>query len=256
MLRPKKRLGQHFLTDRNIASKITGLIQAADYTDLIEVGPGKGILTGFLMERKELKIFPVEIDSEAVDYILNKWPHLKGIIREADFLNLDLKKEYGEKFGIIGNFPYNISSQIFFKILGCKDNCRELVCMIQKEVADRIISPPGNKKYGILSVLLQTWYKIDYHFKVNPGSFFPPPEVNSAVIRLTRNDRKALPVDQELFNHLVKTTFNQRRKMLRNSIKSIVNAPLPDYPVFHKRPEELSVNEFIELAVWVKNQKT
>lgn len=254
MLRPKKRLGQHFLTDRNIASRITGYIKAADYQKLIEVGPGKGILTGFLLERPEIEVFPVEIDHEIVEYLLTKWPILKGIMKEADFLSLDLLQEYGDKFGIIGNFPYNISSQIFFKVLECKDNCREVVCMIQKEVADRIISPPGNKTYGILSVLLQTWYKIDYLFTVNPGSFFPAPEVKSAVIRLVRNERKDLPVDQQFFNRFVKTAFNQRRKMLRNSIKSFFNSEIEDNMVLTKRPEQLSVDEFLELAVWVVKQ--
>jgi 16S rRNA (adenine1518-N6/adenine1519-N6)-dimethyltransferase len=253
MLRPKKRLGQHFLTDRNIASRITAYIKANDYHKLIEVGPGKGILTGFLLERHEIEVFPVEIDHEAVEYLLAKWPGLNGIIKEADFLSLDLPQEYGNKFGIIGNFPYNISSQIFFKVLEYKDNCREVVCMIQKEVADRIISPPGNKTYGILSVLLQTWYKIDYLFTVNPGSFFPPPEVRSAVIRLVRNEREDLPVDQQFFNRFVKAAFNQRRKMLRNSIRSFSNSETEDNPILKKRPEQLSVDEFLDLAVWVSD---
>ena len=254
MLRPKKRLGQHFLTDRNIAFRITENIKATDYNKLIEVGPGKGILTGFLLERKELEVLAVEIDHDAVEYLLNKWPGLDGILKEADFLSLDLQKEYGDRFGIIGNFPYNISSQIFFKVLEYKDNCREVVCMIQKEVADRIISPPGNKTYGILSVLLQTWYKIDPLFTVNPGSFFPPPEVRSSVIRLVRNEREELPVEQAFFTRLVKVAFNQRRKMLRNSIKSFFNSEIKDNPVLTKRPEQLSVEEFLELAVWVSEQ--
>jgi 16S rRNA (adenine1518-N6/adenine1519-N6)-dimethyltransferase len=254
MLKPKKRLGQHFLTDRNIASRICSFIKANDYQKLIEIGPGKGILTEFLLERHEFEVFPVEIDHEAVEYLLSKWPGLSRILKEADFLSLDLRNEYGDKFGIIGNFPYNISSQIFFKVLECKDNCREVVCMIQKEVADRIISPPGNKTYGILSVLLQTWYKIDYLFSVNPGSFFPRPEIMSAVIRLERNERKDLPVDQKFFTRFVKTAFNQRRKMLRNSIRSFYNPEREDNPVLKKRPEQLSVDEFLDLAVWVSDQ--
>ena len=253
MIKPKKHLGQHFLTDRNIASRITGYLKAEDYDKLIEVGPGKGILTGLLLERNDIKLFPVEIDPEAFEYVLNQWPELKGVMQKADFLELNLPDIYGDKFGIIGNFPYNISSQIFFKILEYKDNCREVVCMIQKEVADRIISPPGNKTYGILSVLLQTWYNMEYLFTVNPGSFFPPPEVRSAVIRMTRNKRENLPVDQEFFKKLVKTAFNQRRKMLRNSIKPFCNSIPENNPLLTKRPEQLGVEEFIELALLVKN---
>jgi len=255
MVRPKKELGQHFLTDRNIAAKITAYIRAVDYNNLIEVGPGKGILTEFLLSRKEITLYPVEIDSEAVAYLLQKWPVLKNKLKEADFLGIDLRNEYGEKFGIIGNFPYNISSQIFFKVLDYKDHCREIVCMVQKEVADRIISPPGNKTYGILSVLLQTWYKIEYLLKVSPGSFFPSPEVISSVIRLDRNERNEIPVDEIYFYRLVKTAFNQRRKMLRNSLKSYLSGTTLKMPFSEKRPEQLSVEEFIKLATWLKNQK-
>ena len=251
MLKPKKHLGQHFLTDRNIASRIIGSIRAVDYDRLIEVGPGKGILTGLLLERTDIKLFAVEIDQEAFEYVLNLWPELKGVMQKADFLQLSLQENYGDKFGIIGNFPYNISSQIFFKILEYKDNCREVVCMIQKEVADRIISPPGNKTYGILSILLQTWYDMEYLFTVNPGSFFPRPEVKSAVIRMTRNSRKRLPVDQEFFTRLVKTAFNQRRKMLRNSLKTFCKSVPEGNPFLTKRPEQMSVEEFIELALLI-----
>ena len=254
-VRPKKHLGQHFLTDRNIASRITEYIKPSDYTKLIEIGPGKGVLTGFLFERKDIDLVCVEIDQEAIDYLYAQWPERKDVIIKADFLNLNLLEDFGNKFGIIGNFPYNISSQIFFKALECKDNCREIVCMLQKEVAERIISPPGNKTYGILSVLLQTWYNMEYLFTVNPGSFFPAPEVKSAVIRMVRNDRKELPVSDKFFKQFVKTAFNQRRKMLRNSIKMYLGPDTPDHPMLTKRPEQLSVDEFLELAVFIEKNK-
>jgi 16S rRNA (adenine1518-N6/adenine1519-N6)-dimethyltransferase len=167
-------------------------------------------------------------------------------------LSLDLGTLFPEEFRIIGNFPYNISSQIFFKVLDHKDQVTEVVCMIQKEVAERIISPPGNKTYGILSVLLQAWYKIEYLFTVNAGSFFPKPEVQSAVIRFTRNDRKDLGVDPRKFKLVVKTAFNQRRKMLRNSVKSLLNADVMENPLFQKRPEQLSVEQFIELTRFIE----
>jgi 16S rRNA (adenine1518-N6/adenine1519-N6)-dimethyltransferase len=256
MFRPKKRLGQHFLTDKNIAAKITGFIKASDYDNLIEVGPGKGILTQFLLKENKIKLFPIEIDHESVMYLIDRWPELKEVMKEADFLNVNLGFEYGEKFGIIGNFPYNISSQIFFRILEYKNNCREVVCMIQKEVADRILSPPGNKTYGILSVLLQTWFNIDYLMKVNPGSFFPPPKVISSVIRLERNGRNELPVNETFFYRVVKTAFNQRRKMLRNSLKSILPEHIPAGLSLEKRPEHLSVEEFITLAQGIADCKS
>lgn len=252
MVRPKKRLGQHFLTDKNIAQKITGYIKASDYKNLIEVGPGKGILTEFLLKNRKINLFTVEIDPESVMYLTERWPELKNAIKKADFLDVDLCAEYGEKFGIIGNFPYNISSQIFFKILESRNNCREVVCMVQKEVADRILSLPGNKNYGILSVLLQTWYNIEHFMKVNPGSFFPPPKVISSVIRLERNGRTELPVDEDFFKRMVKAAFNQRRKMLRNSLKTFLAEGSLQVPFLNKRPEQLSVEEFIELGVRIE----
>ena len=251
MVRPKKHLGQHFLTDRNIAERIAGQIKAPGYSMLIEVGPGKGVLSEFLFKREDKQLKAVEIDQEAVDYLYARWPDKKDAIIKADFLSLNLRENFGDNFGIIGNFPYNIGSQILFKVLENKDNCREVVCMIQKEVADRILSPPGNKTYGILSVLLQTWYDMEYLFTVNPGSFFPPPEVRSAVIRMVRNNRVSLPVSDQFFLKLVKMAFNQRRKMLRNSIKAVSNNISPDDPVLMKRPEQLGVEEFIQLAVFV-----
>jgi 16S rRNA (adenine1518-N6/adenine1519-N6)-dimethyltransferase len=252
MVRPKKHLGQHFLTDQNIAKRITDSLSAGGSKNVIEVGPGKGVLTEFLLERQDIELVPVEIDHESVVFLLSHFPLLKPKLLEADFLSLDLSEIFKNDFRIIGNFPYNISSQIFFKVLDHKDQVREVVCMIQKEVADRIISPPGNKTYGILSVLLQTWFKIEYLFSVKPGSFFPVPAVQSSVIRLVRNDRTSLGVDQKKFKLVVKTSFNQRRKMLRNSVKSLLNADVMENPLFQKRPEQLSVEEFIELTRFIE----
>jgi 16S rRNA (adenine1518-N6/adenine1519-N6)-dimethyltransferase len=253
MVRPKKHLGQHFLTDPNIAKRITDSLTSGGSKNIIEVGPGKGVLTSFLLEQEDINLIPVEIDRESVEYLLNLFPILSSKMVEADFLSLDLSTLFSDEFRIIGNFPYNISSQIFFKVLDHKDQVTEVVCMIQKEVAERIISPPGNKTYGILSVLLQAWYKIEYLFTVNAGSFFPKPEVQSAVIRFTRNDRKDLGVDPRKFKLVVKTAFNQRRKMLRNSVKSLLNSDVMENPLFQKRPEQLSVEQFIELTRFIEH---
>jgi 16S rRNA (adenine1518-N6/adenine1519-N6)-dimethyltransferase len=252
MVRPKKHLGQHFLTDQNIAKRITDSLSFGGSKNIVEVGPGKGVLTEFLLERENIDLVPVEIDHESVVFLHSRFPSLKSKLLEADFLSLDLSEIFNDGLRIIGNFPYNISSQIFFKVLDHKDQVREVVCMIQKEVADRIISPPGNKTYGILSVLLQTWFKIEYLFSVKPGSFFPVPAVQSSVIRLVRNDRTELGVDQRKFKLVVKTSFNQRRKMLRNSVKSLLNTDVMENPLFQKRPEQLSVEEFIELTRFIE----
>ena len=252
MVRPKKHLGQHFLTDRNIAKRITDSLSVHGSKNVIEVGPGKGVLTGFLLGREDVDLVPVEIDHESVEYLMNLFPGLGSKLIEADFLSLNLSNLFTDDFRIIGNFPYNISSQIFFKMLDYKEQVKEVVCMIQKEVADRIISPPGNKTYGILSVLLQTWFKIEFLFTVSAGSFFPKPEVQSAVIRLTRNERIELGVDPHKFKLVVKTAFNQRRKMLRNSVKGLLNTDVMENPLFQKRPEQLSVEQFIELTRFIE----
>jgi len=252
MVRPKKHLGQHFLTDQNVAKRITDSLSAEGCSNVLEVGPGKGVLTEILLERAGINLVPVEIDHESVEYLIQQFPSIGPKLVEADFLSLNLSDLFSDDFRIIGNFPYNISSQIFFKVLDHKDQVKEVVCMIQKEVADRIISPPGNKTYGILSVLLQTWYKIDYLFSVKPGSFFPVPGVQSAVIRLVRNDRTELGVDPKKFKLVVKTSFNQRRKMLRNSVKSLLNTDVMENPLFQKRPEQLSVEQFIELTQFIE----
>ncbi len=247
MVRPKKNLGQHFLTDPSIAERITQALEARDIQTVIEVGPGKGILTRFLIERKEFSLFPVEIDPEAIAYLQEVFPELEENLISGDFLKLDMKK-YRSPVGIIGNFPYNISSQILFKVLDNRDIVDELVGMFQREVADRIISPPGSKRYGILSVFLQAWYTITNCFNVNPGSFFPPPKVKSSVIRMVRNERKSLGCDYDLFFRIVKMAFNQRRKVLANSLSSYMNGSHKDEPILRRRPEELGVEEFVELV--------
>jgi 16S rRNA (adenine1518-N6/adenine1519-N6)-dimethyltransferase len=254
MVRPKKHLGQHFLTDPSIAQRIVDAMHSLPEETIIEVGPGTGVLTEWLLE-KNRPFIPVEIDTESVAHLIARWPQLDGILVEGDFLKLDLDQFPGKKIHLIGNFPYNISSQIFFKVLENRQRIDSVVCMLQKEVAQRIASPHGTKKYGILSVLLQAYYNIEYLFSVKPGSFFPPPKVNSGVIRMKRNDRKALPCDDDLFRRVVKAVFNQRRKMIRNSIQSILLNLDSEYELLSKRPEQLDVQQFIELTQWVEKQQ-
>jgi len=248
VVRAKKSLGQHFLKDQNIARKIVESLLAKDIEKVLEIGPGMGVLTRYLLERKEFLTIPVEIDKESVDYLYAAYPQLKETLISGDFLHLPIKETYTEKIAIIGNFPYNISSQIFFKVIENRDVVEEVVCMIQKEVAQRIASKPGSKEYGILSVLLQAFYDIDYLFTVHENVFVPPPKVKSGVIRLTRNNTPQLACDEQLFFRVVKATFNQRRKVISNSIRAVVNITGKEHPLFSKRPEQLSVNEFVELT--------
>lgn len=248
-VKPKKALGQHFLKDMQVAQRIAGTV--SDYMDLpvLEVGPGMGVLTRFLLDSgHDLSV--VEIDAESVAYLQEYFPELNGKIIEGDFLQLDLDQFFSSRFCVIGNYPYNISTQIFFKILEYKDQIPCCSGMLQKEVAERLASPPGSKAYGILSVLLQAWYDVEYLFTVSETVFDPPPKVKSGVIRVTRNQRTSLGCDEQLFKTVVKTTFNQRRKTLRNSIKPILGKECPDYnlPLFNKRPEQLSVEQFVELT--------
>jgi len=253
MVKPKKHLGQHFLTDQSIARRIADALEIEPGARLIEVGPGKGILTEHLLE-KDIHLLPVEIDPESTAYLKQKHPELEEGLIEGDFLKLDLREHAGDRFHVIGNFPYNISSQIFFRILEYRMYVPSVVCMIQKEVADRIASPPGSRTYGILSVLLQAYYDIRFLFSVKPGSFFPPPKVTSGVIRLTRNDTLSLPCDETLFLRVVKVTFNQRRKMIRNSLKSILVHLDNDFELLSKRPEQLGVSDFVKLTDWVESR--
>ena len=248
-IRPKKHLGQHFLKDDNIARKIVDSLQSTDLP-IIEIGPGMGVLTKFLLELHQDKCFFIDTDSESIQYLKETYIENADRFIHADFLRFNLLRLFPEKFVIIGNFPYNISSQIMFKVLEHRQQVIQLVGMIQKEVAERLAAGPGSKTYGILSVLLQAYYNIEYLFTVSETVFIPPPRVKSAVIRITRNDREKLDCDEILFFKVVKTAFNQRRKTLRNSLKTFYI----DYKkgglehLSGKRAEELSVEDFVELT--------
>ena len=258
LVKPKKFLGQHFLKDLGIAQDIADTVDACPDLPILEVGPGMGVLTQFLMKKqREVKV--VELDFESVAYLKENFSALEGNIIEYDFLKLKLENLFeGKPFVLTGNYPYNISSKIFFKMLDYKDLIPCCTGMIQKEVAERIAAAPRSKTYGILSVLIQAWYKVEYLFTVHEHVFNPPPKVKSAVIRMTRNDTTDLGCDEKLFKQIVKTTFNQRRKTLRNSISSILDKshPLSADPIFNKRPEQLSVQEFVELTNQVKEALT
>lgn len=249
-VRPKKALGQHFLTDLSIAARIAATLDGSKGLPVLEIGPGMGVLTRFLLEEGH-DVTVVEIDSESVEYLTDNFPDLKGRIIEGDFLKMDLAELMGEKpFCVIGNYPYNISSQIFFKILDYKNLIPCCSGMLQKEVAERLAAAPGSKVYGILSVLLQAWYDVEYLFTVDEHVFNPPPKVKSGVIRCTRNNVTELGCDERLFKTIVKTVFGQRRKTLRNSIRGLLppGCTLDDNPVWAQRPEQLSVAQFIDLT--------
>lgn len=249
-VRAKKALGQHFLTDQSIARTIVNSLTVSPVRDVLEIGPGMGVLTQYLIEREDLDLKMVEVDSESVEYLLTHFAGMQGKLMEADYLRLNMRKVFPGEYRVIGNFPYNISSQIFFKILEDKDLVPEVVCMIQKEVAERIAEKPGSKTYGILSVLLQAWYDIDYIISVGSGAFCPPPKVQSAVIRLRRNSRTSLGCDEKLFKTVVKTAFNQRRKTLRNALKPLIKEGMDTSdPVFDLRAERLGVEDFVALTL-------
>ena len=247
MVKAKKYLGQHFLNDKNIASKIANMLVNNDKLNVLEIGPGTGILTNELINLGH-KLTLIEIDKESVEFLNNNYEN-KFILIEGDFIKLNLKDIFDGDFCIIGNFPYNISSQIFFKILDNRDQIPEIVCMIQKEVAERISAKHGNKTYGILSVLLQLFFKIEYLFTVSENVFLPPPKVKSAVIRLTRYRSNIDTIDIKKLILIVKTAFNQRRKKLSNSLSNLlIDKSLKDLPIFQLRPEQLSPEDFIELT--------
>lgn len=255
-VRPKKHLGQHFLTDLSIAKRISDAVTSDLTTTTLEVGPGTGVLTQFLLERDDLEIHAVELDAESITYLKKFYPQLTPNLMDADFLTLNLENLFnGELINVVGNFPYNISSQIYFKILENKDLVPQSVGMLQKEVAMRISSPPGSKNYGILSVLLQAYYNIEYLFTVEPEVFNPPPKVKSAVVRLTRNSCKKLDCDEVLFKKLIKGTFLHRRKMIRNSITTTFGQFEEVHEFFTQRPEQLSVEQFVELTNWVEKHR-
>lgn len=290
-VRAKKALGQHFLTGQNIAKSIVAALQLpaaggkavasegkvnAEVASVpsvqltteqparmkvLEIGPGMGVLSQYLLQRQDVDLRMIEIDDESVEYLESHFPQAHGRVIFGDFLKLDIDELFPEEFHVIGNFPYNISSQIFFRIIDYRNRIPQTVCMIQKEVAERIAEKPGSKTYGILSVLLQAWYDIEYLFTVGSGAFAPPPKVQSAVIRLTRNRRTSLGCDENAFKNIVKTAFGQRRKTLRNSLKPIIAAKatkegwdtealtsFTSAPVFELRPERLSVEDFIGLT--------
>lgn len=250
IVKPKKFLGQHFLTDLKVASDIADTVDACPELPVLEVGPGMGVLTQFIIPKgREFKV--VEIDFESVPYLHEHFPELGDNIIEGDFLQMDLDAVFGGRpFVLTGNYPYNISSQIFFKMVENRNLIPCCTGMIQKEVAERMAAGPGSKTYGVLSVLIQAWYDVEYLFTVHENVFNPPPKVKSAVIRLTRNSKENLGCDEKLFRRIVKTVFTQRRKMLRNPMKQILgkDCPILAEEIFNKRPEQLSVQDYIDLA--------
>ncbi len=254
-VRAKKSLGQHFLTDLNIASKICDSLgggTAENPAAVLEVGCGMGVLTRFLLQRDDIVTYGAEIDGESVEYLHEHYPDFAPRLIEGDFLTMDLRERFGDEVRVIGNFPYNISSQIFFKIIENRDIVPECVGMIQREVAVRMAEPPGSREYGILSVLLQAWYDIEYLFTVGEKVFNPPPKVKSAVVRLRRNGTTRLGCDEALFVRVVKASFGQRRKMIRNSLKSVFgDFGGKEHRFFSMRAEQLSVADFTELTNWV-----
>lgn len=259
LVKPKKNLGQHFLTDLNIARQIADTVDACPDIPVLEIGPGMGVLTQYLVE-KPREVKAVEIDTESVAFLYDKFPKLRENILGEDFLLMDLTKVFnGKQFVLTGNYPYDISSQIFFKMLEYKDLIPCCTGMIQREVAQRMAAAPGSKAYGILSVLIQAWYDVEYLFTVDENVFNPPPKVKSAVIRMTRNDVTDIGCDEKLFKRVVKTVFNQRRKMLRVSLRQIFNTGKPtngfyEQDIMTKRPEQLSIAQFVELTNMVEAQ--
>lgn len=249
-IKPKKFLGQHFLTDLSVARRIADTVDACPHIPVLEVGPGMGVLTQFLVG-KDRPFKAVEIDFESVPYLHEHFPGLGDNLVEGDFLRMDLEKVFdGRPFVLTGNYPYNISSQIFFKMVENRGLIPCCTGMIQKEVAERLAAAPGGKTYGVLSVLIQAWYDVEYLFTVDEHVFNPPPKVKSAVVRLTRNEKQSLGCDEQLFRHIVKAVFTMRRKMMRNGMKQILgkdSAMLAD-PIFTRRPEQLSVQEFVDLT--------
>ncbi len=253
-VRAKKHLGQHFLKDEEIAKNIVNALVQVSNLPLIEIGPGTGVLTKHLIEKENF--VAIDIDTESVEFLKKIYPQHATKILYGDFLEMNLTDFFSDKFAIIGNFPYNISSQIMFKVLDYRHKIEAIVGMFQKEVAERMAEKPGSKTYGILSVLLQAFYDIEYLFTVEPSAFTPPPKVKSAVIRLTRNNTKQLACDEKLFKAIVKSTFNQRRKMVRNGVKSFIkDEAVMSHKFFTMRPEQLSVNQFVELTQIIEKQR-
>lgn len=256
-VKPKKALGQHFLTDMSVAQRIASTLDDAGALPVLEIGPGMGVLTRFLLE-KHPGLQVVEIDGESVEYLRRNFPALEGSILGEDFLTMDLDSLFGgSQFCVIGNYPYNISSQIFFRVLDYKDRIPLCSGMLQREVAERLAAREGGRTRGILSVLLQAWYDVEYLFTVSENVFNPPPKVKSGVIKMRRNGRTSLPCDEKLFKTVVKTTFGQRRKTIRNSVRSLLppGCLIPESPLLAMRPEQLSVDQFFELTRLVDNTR-
>ncbi len=258
VVRAKKHLGQHFLTDKNIAARIVdGLRPDVRYSQVLEVGPGMGILSDILLQRSEYETYLIDIDIESYTFLQKKYPQLGPRLLNADFLELNFSQLFQRPFAIIGNFPYNISSQILFKVLDNRQQVVEVVGMFQKEVAERCTAKAGSKEYGILSVFLQAYYKVEYLFTVKAGAFNPPPKVLSGVIRLTRNEVEELPCDEKLFWQVVKAGFNQRRKTLRNAVSGLMNKErMADEPLLELRAERLTVDDFVRLTNRIKESNT
>ncbi len=257
IVRAKKHLGQHFLTDKNIAEKIVNSLKLQEkYKQVLEVGPGMGILSDFLIKNPDYETYLIDIDTESYQFLQKKYPQLGTRLINADFLEMDFATVFTGPFAIIGNFPYNISSQILFKVLDNRQQVIEVVGMFQKEVAERCSAKPGSKTYGILSVFLQAYYKVEYLFTVKAGVFNPPPKVLSAVIRLTRNETPQLQCDEKLFWQVVKAGFNQRRKTLRNAISSLIpKEKITDDPLLDLRAERLSVADFVTLTNKISQER-
>jgi len=254
-VKPKKNLGQHFLTDKHIARKIAGSLTFDNYQNVLEIGPGMGGLTQFLLSQTSPEhLYVIDIDTESIQYLKQYFPQLIHII-EGDFLQLDISQLIPGEFAVIGNFPYNISSQILFNVYDNRQRIPQMCGMFQKEVAERVCAQPGSKTYGIISVLMQAFYHTEYLFTVKETVFNPPPKVKSGVIRLTRKSNNHLPCNEQLFKQIVKQAFNQRRKTLRNSLKShLKSEALKNNPVFGQRPEQLSVEDFIQLTNRIEQQ--
>jgi 16S rRNA (adenine1518-N6/adenine1519-N6)-dimethyltransferase len=253
-VQPKKSLGQHFLKDAGIAGRVAASVTGEGYNSVLEIGPGTGILTGFLLKRNFADFRVVEIDYESVNYLHEHFPDLKNILT-GDFLVMDLDHYFPDRMAITGNFPYNISTQILFKVLKYREKVVEVTGMLQKEVAERICAGPGSKTYGILSVFLQAYFKTEYLFTVSENVFVPPPKVKSGVIRLRRNDVKHLACDEALFFRVVKACFNQRRKTLKNSVRSAFELKNYEYAELGLRPEQLSVGQFVNLTNWIESNR-
>ncbi len=251
----KKRFGQHFLKNEGIANKISESIDIQSIknplTKVLEIGPGTGILTKQLIKRKDIDLYLIEVDNQSVAYLEENYKEMMPHLFHEDFLKFDITKMGNEPWIIVGNFPYNISTEILFRVLENKDLIPQLVGMFQKEVGERVAAPPGSKTYGIVSVLIQAYFDVEYLFTVEPNEFVPPPKVRSGVIRLKRNENKQLKIDYKTFSRIVKLAFNQRRKTLRNSLKSLINNTISDQKIFDLRPEQLSVEAFEHLALQI-----